>query len=83
MKNFWSYLDNRKTSIGAGCLFSAMVLQQLCGIWVDGPIPDWMGKTLTSLEWLGGLFTGVGLSHKGLKTMQCKGKGDTASAEPR
>lgn len=72
MQKLWLLLNNRKTTIGAGLLFVAMVLQQFSSIWMDGIPPEWVDKTILSLEWLGGIFTGVGLGHKGVKTLTSK-----------
>lgn len=67
MKTMWEKLDTRKTTIGAGMLISALVLEKLAEIWMGPTQPDWVPKLVESLEWLGGFVAGVGLGHKGVK----------------
>lgn len=67
LQKVWQILNNRKTSIGAGLLFTAMVLQKLSEIWLDEISPQWLEHLIETLHWLGGLFAGIGLTHKGVK----------------
>jgi hypothetical protein len=61
----WELLNNKKTNIGAGLLLTAVVLSKLSGIWeIDA---SWIPKLVETLEWAGGLFSGVGLTHKVVK----------------
>ncbi|MDP8244905.1 MAG: hypothetical protein P9L94_12535 [Candidatus Hinthialibacter antarcticus] len=66
----WSLFNNKKTSIGAVLMLAAMVLQQATDIWAGTVSPEWMLKLIETLQWLGGLFGGVGLGHKTVKTMR-------------
>jgi hypothetical protein len=43
------------------------VIQKWVEIWFDVSAPDWVPKLVETLEWCGGIFSGVGLSHKGVK----------------
>ena len=61
----WKRLNRKKTNIGAGLLLAALVLGKLAGIW-DWDA-EWISKMVETLQWTGGLFTGIGLSHKGIK----------------
>lgn len=72
MKKVWLCLNEKKTTIGAILFFTAIVLQKMVEIWLDAPIPDWIPKLVETLEWGGGIFSGVGLSHKGMKWMNQK-----------
>jgi hypothetical protein len=72
MKELWILLNNKKTSIGAGLLFLAFVLEKMSEIWLDGAAPGWLPKSIETLEWVGCVFSGVGLSHKGVKAMEEK-----------
>lgn len=65
----WLWLNEKKTTIGAICFFAAMVMQKMAEIWLDAQTPDWAPKLIETLEWCGGIFSGVGLSHKGMKWM--------------
>lgn len=78
----WSYLNNRKTNIGAALLFLALVLEKFSEIWMDGIPPGWIVKTVNSLEWLGAVFSGVGLSHKGVKIIT-EPQNQPVSAKPQ
>lgn len=69
LQTIWHYLNNKKTTIGAALLLAAMVMQKLAEIWLDNIPPDWLPRLIETLQWLGGLMTGVGLSHKGVKTL--------------
>ena len=70
MKTLWDWFNNKKTTIGAALLLAAMVLQKMAEIWVGSGSPEWAPKLIETLDWLGGLFAGVGLSHKGVKAIQ-------------
>ncbi len=67
MTEIWKWMNNKKTSIGAALLLAALIVERLFGIWAGEPCPDWVPKLVETLQWLGGLFTGVGLTHKGIK----------------
>lgn len=72
MRQIWDWLNEKKTVIGASLFMSAMVLQKMLEIWMEPSIPDWGPKLVETLEWAGGVFSGVGLSHKGIKLLQSK-----------
>lgn len=72
MKKLWKFFNNRKTSIGAGLLLAAVVLTKFSEIWIGETPPDWVPKLIETLQWLGGVFTGVGLGHKGGKVFSSK-----------
>ncbi len=74
MFKLWSLLNNKKTSIGAALMLAAMVLQQAADIWAGPSSPDWILKAIETLQWLGGLFGGVGLGHKTVKSMKHRRK---------
>lgn len=67
---YWKYLNNKKTVIGSALLLAAVVITKMSGIWVDDPPPEWIPKLVETLEWFGGLITGVGLGHKGVKAVK-------------
>jgi hypothetical protein len=33
---------------------------------------DWIPKLVETLDWIGGVFTGIGLTHKGTKSIAAK-----------
>ena len=70
MMNLWQSFNNKKTNIGASLMLSSMVLQKTFEIWSGGLSPDWANLVIEALQWGGGLFTGVGLGHKGIKNMK-------------
>ncbi len=70
MKWFWSLINEKKTTIGAGLFLAAMILQKMSDIWMAGDAPDWTPKLIESLQWFGCVFSGVGLSHKGVKAVK-------------
>lgn len=70
----WNLLNNKKTSIGAALMLAAMALQQASDIWTGPTSPDWILKVIETLQWLGGMFGGVGLSHKTVKSMRDRRK---------
>lgn len=70
----WSFFNNKKTSIGAALMLGAMVVQQAADIWTGPASPEWIVKLIETLQWLGGLFGGVGLSHKTVKVMRLRKK---------
>ena len=82
LQKTWLFLNNKKTNIGASLLFLALALEKFSDIWLDGLSPDWITKTVESLEWLGALFSGVGLSHKGIKKIT-EPMENPVSAEPQ
>ena len=69
MESAWNWLNNKKTNIGAALLLAAMILQKMVEIWSGNDSPDWVLKTTQTLEWIGGLFAGIGLGHKGVKAV--------------
>lgn len=79
MQSIWNKLNEKKTTIGAGLLLAAMALEQLSGIWLEPAPPEWVLKLVETLNWLGGFFSGVGLTHKGVK----KWKQPGANATPQ
>ncbi len=72
LKQIWDFLDNKKTVIGGTMMLMAMIFEKLVGIWMGDSPPDWAPKTIETLYYLGSVFTGVGLSHKGVKNLQKK-----------
>ncbi|RJP18648.1 MAG: hypothetical protein C4527_28695 [Candidatus Omnitrophota bacterium] len=73
LENLWKFFDNRKTTIGASFLLAAMIIERFMEIWWGTLQPEWIPKLLETLQWLGGLFTGVGLTHKGWKSSGING----------
>jgi len=72
MMKYWNYLNQKKTVIGSVLLFAAVVIQAMVGIWSGEVTPEWILKLVETLEWFGGLITGVGLGHKGTKALSTK-----------
>ncbi len=68
MQTIWKGLNGKKTALGAGLFMAAFILQKMLEIWWGSSIPDWGPKLVETLEWFGGIFSGIGLSHKGIKT---------------
>jgi hypothetical protein len=65
------FFNNKKTNIGAALLLAALVISKLSGIWeIDA---DWIPKIAETLEWAGGLFSGIGLTHKTVKARKDTG----------
>lgn len=67
----WGYLSGKKTAIGAGVLTIAFGLTQIDtqvvqGIW-HLTMPQWFAPTIETLQWIGSVFSGVGLIHKSQK----------------
>ena len=67
----WNYLNGKKTAIGAAMLTAAFAITQIDiqvvqGIW-HLTCPLWVAPTVQTLEWVGSLFSGVGLIHKSKK----------------
>jgi len=72
MRKVWTWFNEKKTTIGAALFFAAMLLQKMGEIWLGTESPDWIPKLIESLEWFGGIFSGIGLSHKGVKILERK-----------
>ncbi|MBZ0256221.1 hypothetical protein K8I31_09175 [bacterium] len=70
----WSFFNNKKTTIGAAFMLAAMVVQQATDIWAGTASPDWILKLIETLQWMGGLFGSVGLSHKTVKAARLRRK---------
>lgn len=69
MLNIFTYLNGKKTMIGAALLFVAAFFDVVViGEW--GVSADWVKHTVFTLEWIGMPLTGVGFSHKGYKFFQ-------------
>lgn len=68
LTQFWNWLDGKKSAIGGALMFVAFILDKVVGgIWgVEGEI---LSKFIATFEWAGGVLTGVGLTHKGIKTL--------------
>jgi len=71
LKEVLEYLNGKKTNIGAFLLTLALVIpivdqQLLVDIW-GITVPVWMDSVVETLQWGGGVFSGVGLFHKALK----------------
>jgi hypothetical protein len=59
----WEWLSGKKTTIGATILLaSAFCTQVVIGSW--GAEQDWLPKFVETLDWVGGLITTGGLTHK-------------------
>ena len=69
MIKLWNLFNNKKTVIGACCFMAAMAIQKLSGIWLGDTSPDWIPKTIETLDWFGAVFSGTGILHKGAKQM--------------
>lgn len=72
----WNYLSGKKTSIGAIILTLAFIITQVqaqvfVSIW-NIEVPSWVDKSVLTLEWIGSVFSGVGVLHKSLKTKVAK-----------
>lgn len=66
MNNIFTWLNGKKTTIGAILLFAAVFCGEvIVGIWHYNP--DWMPKLIETLNWVGMPLTGAGLIHKGIK----------------
>lgn len=68
----WEKLNEKKTTIGAALLLVATLISGLTAIWAGENPPDWIPKLIETLQWLGGIFAGVGLTHKGFKVVSPK-----------
>ena len=71
LKAIWVWFGGKKTVIGAFLLTLALVIpivdqQLLVDIWGIA-VPTWMDSVIATLQWGGGVFSGVGLFHKALK----------------
>jgi len=67
IQKLWQYLNNKKTNTGAALLLLAVILQKMTEIWLGADHPVWVGNLVETLQWFGGLLSGVGLGHKGVK----------------
>ena len=70
LERLWKVLDGKKTNIGAGLLFLALMLSSLASIWDVQAL--WLEHCIETLQWFGGIFSGTGLAHKGLKQREAK-----------
>lgn len=70
VRKVWVFLNNKKTTIGAALLFASLVVAKMAGIWEIEY--DWIPKLVETLDWIGGVFTGIGLTHKGTKSIAAK-----------
>lgn len=64
----WQSLDGYKTLIGSIALtIATFCTEVLIGIWaVEWP---WLPGTISTLNWVGLIFGGTGLIHKGAKAL--------------
>lgn len=62
----WKFLNGKKTGIGAGALMLAVFLSDVVA-GTMGVTADWIPKAVAILEWVGVMFGGTGLAHKGVK----------------
>jgi hypothetical protein len=68
IKYLWYLFNNKKTAIGAALLFLATALTKMAAIWNLNF--DWITPMIETLEWIGLVFSGVGLGHKGVKAQK-------------
>lgn len=66
LKDFWAWLDGKKTTFGAIILFIATFFSSvIVGIWhVEG---TWVQPIIDTLNWVGMAVTGIGLGFKAAK----------------
>lgn len=72
MIELWKFLDSKKTTIGAALFLAATIISAMAGIWAGDNPPEWIAKVIETLNWFGGMFSGVGLAHKGIKKVKSK-----------
>ena len=62
----WDYLNGKKTAIGTAAFIAACLLNEVVkGIW--GVDAAWINPAIETLNWVGMVFGGTGLVHKGIK----------------
>lgn len=71
----WTFIDGKKTNIGAALLFAAMIIEKLAEIWMGADTPLWIPKLIETLQFFGGTVFGIGLGHKIGKAMESKAAG--------
>jgi len=68
MANFWTFLDGKKTAIGAIMLWIAMFLQdEVIATW--GINETWIPMTVHALNWFGNILVPLGIGHKAVKAI--------------
>jgi len=68
MDKFMELLNGKKTTVAAVVLTLAAFLDQVVvGMW--GVSAGWVVNTIPTLEWIGMMLGGVGLTHKAAKAM--------------
>lgn len=72
LKQLWEAFNGHKTSIGAFLLTLAFAItvvesEVFVKIW-EIAVPAWVNKLVLTLEWIGAVFSGVGIFHKGMKS---------------
>lgn len=71
LQGLWDAFNGKKTAIGAFLLTFAFALTQIDvqviqGIW-ELTTPTWFAPMIKTLEWVGSVFSGVGLIHRAKK----------------
>ena len=69
MNKVITFLNGKKTMIGAAILFAAAFLDQVVvGYW--GVTASWIEPMIKTLDWIGMPLTGIGGGHKAIKYFQ-------------
>lgn len=69
--SIWNAFNGKKTAIGAIILTLAFIITQVeaqvfVSIWGIA-VPAWVDKSVLTLQWVGSVFSGVGVLHKSVK----------------